>query len=149
MVQADLILHCLLNYGIRTNFTRHTSFLSITVHQFSKEIREYERADEHFEDQFPPSKKAQVLREVLEQEYNDKLPANINDMWTRFQTHRDQSVSESSLNSTRLDALSGLLQDPTSHAVNSFIKTKRNDDRQRQRLVEEKSREKEVSEKKC
>ncbi|KAH3787914.1 hypothetical protein DPMN_166045, partial [Dreissena polymorpha] len=80
--------------------------------------------DKQFEDNFPPSKKAQVLREVLEQEYMESLPPNINDMWTRFKERNEQSVSESSLNSTRLDALSGLITNPTHRAVTSFIKEK-------------------------
>lgn len=103
-----------------------------------KEIQQEDKqTDEHFEDQFPPSKKAQVLREVLEQEYNDKLPPNINDMWSRFQATRDQSVTESSLNSTRLDALSGLLQNPTSHTANSFIKAKHEEQQQRKVIMAE------------
>ncbi|XP_053407019.1 uncharacterized protein LOC123546728 isoform X6 [Mercenaria mercenaria] len=95
--------------------------------QLSDQVNEIQekRTDENFEDNFPPSKKAQALREVLEQEYMDNLPPNINDMWTRFKERKEQSVSESSLNSTRLDALSGLLQNPTHHDVNSFVREKK------------------------
>lgn len=92
---------------------------------FRNEIQE-KKSGEPFEDNFPPSKKAQALREVLEQEYMENLPPNINDMWTRFKERKEQqSVSESSLNSTRLDALSGLLQNPTHHEVNSFVREKK------------------------
>ncbi|XP_052772114.1 uncharacterized protein LOC128211403 isoform X2 [Mya arenaria] len=98
--------------------------------------------EEYFEDNFPPSKKAQVLREVLEQEYQDGLPANINDMWSRFKEHREQSVTESSLNSTRLDTLSGLLHNPTQHAVHSFIKEKSVENvKQKQAEIEQLERE--------
>lgn len=98
-------------------------------------------SDEQFEDNFPPSKKAQVLREVLEQEYDDRLPPNINDMWTRFKEKNEQSMTESSLNSTRLDALSGLLQNPTHHDVKSFIEEKR------EKTEKEKKEERETVEK--
>lgn len=50
----------------------------------------------------------------------DNVPPNINDMWSRFKEQKEQSVSESSLNSTRLDALSGLLQNPTHHTVKTY-----------------------------
>ena len=86
---------------------------------------------EEFEDNFPPSKKAQVLREVLEQEYMDNVPPNINDMWTRFKDLNSQSDRESSLNSTRLDALSGLLKNPTHHVVNTFLEEKTEEQEQR------------------
>ena len=95
---------------------------------------------EEFEDNFPPSKKAQVLREVLEQEYMDNIPPNINDMWTRFKELNDNTRSESSLNSTRLDALSGLLQNPTQHAVNSFLSEKEEEKKKRKVEVEEAER---------
>ena len=95
---------------------------------------------EEFEDNFPPSKKAQVLREVLEQEYIDNIPPNINDMWTRFKELNDNTRSESSLNSTRLDALSGLLQNPTQHTVHSFLSEKEEEKRKRNLEVEEAER---------
>lgn len=56
------------------------------------------------------------------QEYMESLPPNINDMWMRFKERNEQSASESSLNSTRLDALSGLITNPTQRAVTSCIK---------------------------
>ena len=95
---------------------------------------------EEFEDNFPPSKKAQVLREVLEQEYIDNIPPNINDMWNRFKELNDNTRSESSLNSTRLDALSGLLQNPTQHTVQSFVSEKEEERRKKKQEMEEAER---------
>ena len=45
-------------------------------------------------------------------------------MWSRFKEQKEQSITESSLNSTRLDALSGLLQNPTHYTVNTHAKEK-------------------------
>ncbi|KAL4231892.1 Alstrom syndrome [Mactra antiquata] len=112
--------------------------------------------DKPFEDNFPPSKKAQVLREVLEQEYDDRLPPNINDMWTRFKERKEQSMTESSLDSTRLHALSGLLNNPTHHSMKSFVEEKKEKlDKQKteeremmEKLREEKTRERELDKKK-
>ena len=93
---------------------------------YRKEVQAQAETEKDFEDNFPPSKKAQVLREVLEQEYIDNIPPNINDMWTRFKEQRTHSPSqsESSLNSTRLNALSGLLQNPAHHTVNTYLDEK-------------------------
>ena len=85
------------------------------------------------------SKKAQILRQVLEQEYVEGIPPNINDMWTRFKEKYDQSVSESSMGSTRLDALSGLIQNPTHHFVNSFLHEKEEEIEAQKRLSKERA----------
>lgn len=73
-------------------------------------------------------------------------------MWTRFKERTEQSVTDSSLNSTRLDALSGLLQNPTHHDVNSFVesteKTRQEDAEKVKQLREERLKEKELERKK-
>ena len=59
-------------------------------------------------------------------------------MWTRFKELKNHSQSESSLNSTRLDALSGLLENPAHHAVNSFLDEK-TEEMEKRKLEEEKA----------
>ncbi|KAL3863913.1 hypothetical protein ACJMK2_005634 [Sinanodonta woodiana] len=95
-----------------------------------------EITDEEFEDSFPPSKKVQVLREVLEDDVIEGIPPNINDMWHRFQ-ELNQNPSDSSLNSSRMDALSNLLRNPTHHMVNRFLQEK-NEEMEKQRQMTKK-----------
>ncbi|KAK3590021.1 hypothetical protein CHS0354_041046 [Potamilus streckersoni] len=95
-----------------------------------------EVTDEEFEDNFPPSKKVQILREVLEEDVIEGIPPNINDMWHRFQ-ELNQNPSDSSLNSSRMDALSNLLRNPTHHMVNRYLQEK-NEEKEKQRQMTKK-----------
>ena len=69
-------------------------------------------------DCIPPSKRAQSLREKLEKDTAKSLPANINDLWNRFQEMNEtQSDTGSSLNTSRIESLTNLLRNPTRHFV--------------------------------
>lgn len=84
------------------------------------------------------------------QEYIDSLPPNLNDMWSRFKEQKEQSVTESSLNSTRLNALSGLLQNPTHYTVNTYARDKQEEiERKKKEDIEnmERMKEEQIKEK--
>nr|XP_022339353.1 uncharacterized protein LOC111134527 isoform X6 [Crassostrea virginica] len=67
-------------------------------------------------DSIPPSKKAQALRETLEKDRDPALPANINELWRKFQ-EMNETHSDSSMNTSRIESLTSLLKNPTRHSV--------------------------------
>ncbi|XP_062588774.1 LOW QUALITY PROTEIN: serine/arginine repetitive matrix protein 2-like [Saccostrea cucullata] len=81
-------------------------------------------------DSVPPSKKAQALRETLERDRDPSLPANINDLWKKFQ-EMNETQSDSSMNTSRMETLTSLLRNPTKHVVQRAL-----DDRTYQKVKE-------------
>ncbi|XP_061186322.1 uncharacterized protein LOC133194357 isoform X2 [Saccostrea echinata] len=81
-------------------------------------------------DSIPPSKKAQALRETLERDRDPSLPANINDLWKKFQ-EMNETQSDSSMNTSRIETLTSLLRNPTKHVVQRAL-----DDRTYQKVKE-------------
>lgn len=82
-------------------------------------------------DQAPISRRAQLLREALEQEEAYRGHPDLQALWERFMsTSTAGSDYESSYNSIQLQGLAELLQNPAQHLVHRFVQ-------QRQLLREE------------
>ncbi|XP_048247657.1 uncharacterized protein LOC124149168 isoform X1 [Haliotis rufescens] len=87
-------------------------------------------------DRAPVSRPAQLLRETLEHEVDPAVPVDINILWQRFQ-ELNQTDSDTSLNTARMETLAQLLRNPARHLVTSYF-----EDQEKQRKTrEEKSAE--------
>ncbi|XP_067656911.1 serine-rich adhesin for platelets-like [Haliotis asinina] len=82
-------------------------------------------------DRAPVSRPAQLLRETLEQEADPAVPVDINLLWQRFQ-ELNQTDSDTSLNTTRMETLAQLLRNPAKHLVKSYF-----EDQEKQRKTRE------------
>ncbi|XP_056006390.1 uncharacterized protein LOC125657755 isoform X4 [Ostrea edulis] len=87
-------------------------------------------------DSIPPSKKAQALRDTLERERDHSIPSNINDLWRKFQ-EMNETQSDSSMNTSRIETLTSLLQNPTKHAVQRVLDDRTYQKAKERRVIQE------------
>ncbi|XP_041368495.1 uncharacterized protein LOC121382885 isoform X2 [Gigantopelta aegis] len=87
-------------------------------------------------DKTPVSRKAQLLRETLEQELDLSIAPNINTMWQRFQ-ELNSTETDSTMNTSRMETLAHLVRNPTKHTVQSFLNQREQGRQQREEQVAE------------
>ena len=87
-------------------------------------------------DHVPPNERAKSLQRKLEQESHRELPPNINDLWQKFQ-EMNQNESTSSLNSSRMGAITDLLKNPTKHIVQKITDERTYEKAKERRIMQE------------
>ena len=87
-------------------------------------------------DKTPISRKAQLLRETLEQELDLSIAPNINTMWQRFQ-ELNSTETDSTMNTSRMETLAHLVRNPTKHTVQILLNQREQGRQQREEQVAE------------
>ncbi|XP_005092178.1 uncharacterized protein LOC101856241 isoform X1 [Aplysia californica] len=71
-------------------------------------------------DREPVSKRAQLLRHALHQNHEPDVRPDINALWEQFKAVNESF--DSSMNSSRMEAVADLLRNPTQHMVQQYLK---------------------------
>ncbi|XP_076105248.1 uncharacterized protein LOC143073519 isoform X5 [Mytilus galloprovincialis] len=87
-------------------------------------------------DHVPPNERAKSLQRKLEQESHRELPPNINDLWLKFQ-EMNQNESTSTINSSRMEAITDLLKNPTKHIVQKITDERTYEKAKERRIMQE------------
>lgn len=87
-------------------------------------------------DRVPPNARAKSLQRKLEQESHRELAPNINDLWLKFQ-EMNHNESTSTINSSRMEAITDLLKNPTKHIVQRMADERTYEKAKERRIVQD------------